>query len=176
MRYVVLLRGINVGGNKRIKMADLRSALVRAGIDDPSTLLQSGNVVFNSNAPGGTITDIVEATIEGEFGFHCDVIVRTDQDLEAITTKHPFTGDQLTDPRMAHVVFLRGAPDRPGFDELRIANQGPEEMTLDGRELYIHYPDGSGSSRLTGKVIEKCLGTSGTARNWNTVLKIFDML
>jgi uncharacterized protein (DUF1697 family) len=171
-RYVGLLRGINVGGNKRIKMADLKTALSGAGILNPTTLLQSGNAVFSSNARTNAVVDIVETTIESAFGFHCDVIVRTSAEFDAVTSHHPFSAHQLDDPRMAHVMFFKSKPPGDKFDELRATHEGPEEMTLIEQELCLYYPDGSGRSRLSGSLIEKALGVSGTARNWNTVMRI----
>jgi uncharacterized protein (DUF1697 family) len=77
---------------------------------------------------------------------------------------------------MAHVTFFKKRPQSEGFDELRAGYDGPEEMSLVGRELFIYYPGGSGRSNLTGKSLEKALGVPGTARNWNTVLKIGEVL
>lgn len=175
-KYAVLLRGINVGGNRRVKMADLKSALASVGITDPTTLLQSGNVVLESNADSSALTDIVETTIATGFGFHCDVILRSSDEFKAVHSGHPFTPMQLDDPRMAHVMFFKSQPHSEGFDELRAGYDGPEEMALIGRELFIYYPDGSGRSNFTGKSIERALGVPGTARNWNTVLRLLDAL
>lgn len=174
--YVVLLRGINVGGNKRIKMGDLRNALTTAGIDDPRTILQSGNVVVESNADMAALVDIVETTIQSTFGFQSTVIVRTADEIRDLLADHPFTAEQIEDPRFAHVGFCRDQPDRDGFEALQEAHEGPEEMRLVGRELFVYYPEGSGRSKLTNSVIEKHLGTPTTSRNWNTVEKIGAML
>lgn len=174
--YVVLLRGINVGGNKRMKMGDLRDALAAAGIDDPRTLLQSGNVVMESNADTAALIDIVETTIQSTFGFQSTVIVRTADEIRGLLADHPFTPEQIEDPRFAHVAFCRDQPDRDGFEALQEAHEGPEEMRLVGRELFVFYPDGSGRSKLTNSVIEKHLATPTTSRNWNTVEKIDAML
>lgn len=157
-------------------MADLRTALARAGIENATTLLQSGNVLLKSNAGTDDLTDIVETTIETAFGFGSDVIVRMTSDIDTVVGDHPFSTDQLEDPRMAHVVFLRSEPETERYSDMQAAHEGPEELTLAGLDLYIHYPDGSGRSKLIGTSIEKALGVVGTARNWNTVLKIKDGL
>lgn len=170
--HVVLLRGINVGGNKRIKMGDLRDALTASGIDEPRTLLQSGNVVVESNADISALVDIVETTIKSTFGFQSTVIVRTADEFRDILTNHPFTAEQIEDGRFAHVGFCREEPDRDGFEALQEAHEGPEETKLVGRELFVYYPDGSGRSKLTNSVIERHLATPTTSRNWNTVEKI----
>lgn len=174
--YVVLLRGINVGGNKRLKMGDLRDALEAAGIDDPRTLLQSGNVVVESNADTAALVDIVETTIQATFGFLSTVIVRTADEFRELLANHPFTAEQIEDGRFAHVGFCRDEPDRDGFEALQEAHEGPEEAKLVGRDLYVYYPDGSGRSKLTNSLIEKYLATPTTSRNWNTVEKIGGML
>ncbi|MGF1618081.1 MAG: DUF1697 domain-containing protein [Acidimicrobiia bacterium] len=170
--YLVLLRGINVGGNKRIKMGDLRDALIAAGIEDPRTLLQTGNVVVESNADTAALVDIVETTIQSTFGFQSTVIVRTADEFREVVKNHPFSAEQIEDGRFAHVGFCRDEPDRDGFEALQEAHEGPEEIKLVGRELFVYYPDGSGRSKLTNSVIEKHLGTPTTSRNWNTVEKI----
>ena len=170
--YVVLLRGINVGGNKRMKMGDLRDALAIAGVEDPQTLLQSGNVVVDSNADAAAVVDIVETTIHSTFGFQSAVIVRTADEFRDLVTNHPFTDEQIEDGRFAHVGFCRDQPDRDGFEALQEAHEGSEEMKLVGRELFVYYPEGSGRSKLTNSVIEKHLSTPTTSRNWNTVEKI----
>jgi uncharacterized protein (DUF1697 family) len=174
--YIALLRGINVGGNKRIKMGDLRDALSAVGLENPQTLLQSGNVVVDSNADTPALVDIVETTIQSTFGFHSTVIVRTAAEYGSLLADHPFTNEQIEDPRFAHVGFCRDEPDRDGFDALQEAHEGPEEMKLVGRELYVYYPEGSGRSKLTNSVIERHLETPTTSRNWNTVEKIAAIL
>ncbi|CAN5807680.1 DUF1697 domain-containing protein [soil metagenome] len=174
--YVVLLRGINVGGNKRMKMGDLRDALTAVGLENPRTLLQSGNVVVESSAETSALVDIVETTIQSTFGFHSTVIARTADEFRETLANHPYTAEQIEDGRFAHVGFCRDEPDREGFESLQEAHEGSEEMTLVGRELFVYYPDGSGRSKLTNSVIEKYLATPTTSRNWNTFEKINAML
>lgn len=174
--YLVLLRGINVGGNKRIRMGDLRDALAAAGLDDPRTLLQSGNVVVESNADAASLVDIMETTIQSTFEFQSTAIVRSADEIRELYANHPFSEEQIEDGRFAHVGFCRDEPDRGGFDVLQEAHEGPEEMKLVGRELFVYYPEGSGRSKLTNSVIEKHLATPTTSRNWNTVEKINAML
>jgi uncharacterized protein (DUF1697 family) len=156
-----------------MKMAELRSVFTTIGLSESVTLLQSGNVVFSSDRsdPEGLASEI-ENAIGLAFGFHVDVVIRTRTEVARIITDHPFTEDQLDDPRMAHVMFFMEPPEAGLYGDLKAAHEGTEEMTINGRELYIHYPEGSGRSRLSGTAIERILGAKGTARNWNTVLKI----
>lgn len=175
-QYAVLLRGINVGGNKRMGMADLRKALTGAGLENPRTILQSGNVVVGTNASRSALVDIVETTIETAFGFSSTVIVRSAEEMASITSRPHFTEEQLADGRFAHIGFCREAPSSDSFARLREAHDGPEEITLDGTEVYIFYPDGSGRSKLTNTAIERVLETPVTSRNWNTVGKIVALM
>jgi uncharacterized protein (DUF1697 family) len=174
--YVVLLRGINLGKNKRIKMGDLRDALTAVGLENAQTLIQSGNVVVDSNADKAALVDIVETTIESTFGFRSTVIARTAAEFRSLLADHPFTSEQIEDSRFVHVEFCRDKPDRDGFDALQEGHEGPEELKLVGRELYVYYPEGSGRSKLTNSVFEKHLGTPTTSRNWNTIEKIAAIL
>lgn len=157
-------------------MADLKTALSGAGLTNSQTLLQSGNIVLESNADPAALTDIVEATIETSFGFHSHVIVRTDSEIAAIVEGNPYEVQTEVDPRMVHVMFFKTTPVAAMFDDLRASHEGSEEMTLVGGELFLHYPDGSGRSRLSGSYVERYLTVPGTARNWNTVLKINEAL
>lgn len=173
MSYVALLRGINVGGNRRIKMDPLKSVFRTIGLTDPVALLQSGNIMFASDEGDiQALTKEIENAVELAFGFRVDVVIRTGREMAELLDSHPFTETQLEDPRMAHVMFFKDHPDPDRYGDLRAAHEGPEEIRLIGHELFIHYPDGSGRSRLTGSAIEKFLGAKGTARNWNTILKI----
>ena len=174
--YIVFLRGINVGGSRRIKMADLRSALSKAGIADPRTLLQSGNLVFQSNGDERSVIDIVETTIETTFGFGTTAIVRTAAQMTQILEDHPFSASQVADSRFAHVGFCRGAPSRQGFSTLLELHEGPEELVLGDREVFVYYPEGSGRSKITNAALERHLETAVTSRNWNTLTKIAALL
>jgi len=160
-----------------MKMEELRSALRTIGLADPATVLQSGNVIFDSDrAEPKTLAAQIENAIELTFGFRGEVIMRLGSEVDRLVSNHPFTEAQLEHPKMAHVMFLKEAPDPGGFRELRAAHDGVEEITLEGSELYLFYPEGSGHSRLSGANIEKALGTRGTARNWNTVLRIAEVI
>ena len=134
-------------------------------------------MIFDSDNPEQkSLAAQIENAIELAFGFRSEVIIRLGSDVDRLVSNHPFTEAQLEHPKMAHVMFLKEEPDPGRFTELRAAHDGAEEITLEGRELYLFYPDGSGRSRLSGANIEKALGTPGTARNWNTVLRIAELI
>jgi hypothetical protein len=104
-------------------MAELKDALSAVGLDNPQTLLQSGNVVVDSNADTTALIDIVETTIQSTFGFQSTVIVRTADEFRVLLANHPFTNSQLEDGRFAHVGFCRDQPDRDGFESLQEAHE-----------------------------------------------------
>jgi uncharacterized protein (DUF1697 family) len=178
--HVALLRGINVGGHRKLPMADLRALLEHLGYGDVATYIQSGNAVFTTNAEEPVIVEAVSAAILARFGFEVPVIVRTRDELAAIAASHPFESAQAgrgeTDETKLHVTFLAEAPDRVRLPGLDAATFAPDEVALDGRELYIHYAEGAGRSKLTTDAVERALGTSATARNWRTVRRLAEML
>ena len=173
-KYAALLRGINVGGKNIISMADLRKWLEGEGFTNVATLLQSGNVVFD--AESADVEEDVAKAIERESGFKIEVCVRSHSELLQVVKETPFKSAAEEDPGHLLVIFLKTAPTRDREEALRSAIKGSEQVVLRGRELYAYYPDGIGRSKLTNAVIDKQLGTVGTGRNWNTVLKLMEML
>ena len=171
-RYVALLRGINVGGNKRVAMADLRSALESLGYEDVSTVLQSGNAVFS--APGGKASASersIERVIESRLAMSVKVLVRTGPELSAIIKANPLP-EAVAEPAKLHVAFLSAQPEPGRFESIDASRFEREVFRQDGRALYIWYRDGAGSSKLTNAVLESRLGVTATSRNWNTVTKL----
>lgn len=176
MEYAALLRGINVGGNKIIKMDLLRQLCESLGLDGAQTLLQSGNVVFRSAIKDREkLTKQIGSGIEKEFGFEVRVVVRSSVDLRRVIAKNPFKAAKTPNLSSFLVMFLDGKPTAQAFAELRGAYKGPEEMHLASEELYIYYTDGVGRSKLTNDLIQRKLQVTGTARNWNTVGKLLEM-
>ena len=174
---ISLLRGINVGGHKKIKMADLRALYGRMGLQRTRTLLQSGNAIFVSKASDvAVIQQEIEAAIRSEFGFEVPVVLRTVYDFKAVLDRHPFSADQLSEPAKLAIVFLSDNPAGLALRELIESNPGPETVQASGRELFIYYPDGMARSKPTNQFIERRLGIAATARNWNTSQKILALL
>lgn len=168
--YASLFRGINLAGKRRVKMDALRALHGSLGLDGVQSLLQSGNVVFASDETDpAAIADQIAEAFEKTFGFPSDVIVRTLPEIEQAIEQNPFAGSPDINPSLLLVTFLGGVPDASGLARLTPYARNAEEFRLVGRELYLHYPNGSGVSKLTLPVIERFLGTTGTARNLNTV-------
>ncbi len=164
---IVLLRAVNVGGRNRLSMADLREALEDAGMKNVRTLLQSGNVVLESEEKGEHLEKLLETAVAKLV--KATVITRTAKELQNVIDRNPFKSESVSDPGRLVVMFLKEKPDGT------ITKNGPEKIVAAGKHLYIYYPNGIGRSKLTGSVIERTLRTEGTARNWNTILKLNEM-
>jgi uncharacterized protein (DUF1697 family) len=171
--YIGLLRAVNLGSHNKIAMEDLRQLVAGLGLRDPKTLLQSGNVVF-SGAAGSTAA--LERRLEDETRTRLDLdtnfFVRTAVEWREIVADNPFPDEAARDPDRLLLVALKAAPTAAAVAALQKAIKGPELVRARGRQAYIVYPEGVGRSRLTTVLIEKVLGTRGTGRNWNTVLKL----
>lgn len=171
--HVALLRGINVSGHNKVAMSELRDLLGKLGFADVTSLLQSGNLVFESDRQtGAALERLLEKETAGRLGVSADYIVRRADELEKTVARNPFPKEAEDAPNHLLVMFLKRAPPAKGLDILRASIQGPEIIGCDGKQLYITYPTGIGRSKLTGTVIEQKLGARGTARNWNTIHKL----
>ena len=171
--HVALLRGVNVGGQKLVAMADLRDLLARLGFADVRTLLQSGNLVFRGGTRSGApLERWLAAETAKRLALETDFFVRTADEWKAVIAQNPFAEEAERDPAHLVVMFLRDAPGAKAAQALQDAITGREVVRAMGRHAYIVYPDGIGPSRLTHALVEKMLGTRGTGRNWNTVLKL----
>jgi uncharacterized protein (DUF1697 family) len=170
---VALLRAVNVGGTGKMPMADLRAAAQNAGLKNVRSLLQSGNLVFDagSRSPGAT-ENLLEAVCAKAFGIQTEVYVRTPAELAAIVARNPFTAEARSAPSYLHVLFMRGVPPASAFAALDAAIKGREVVRSYDRQAFMFFPDGMGTSKLTPAVLTRCLGQAGTARNWNTLLKL----
>jgi uncharacterized protein (DUF1697 family) len=175
--HVALLRAINVGGRNRVSMSDLRALLTDLGLANIRSLLQTGNVVFDSRgARPAALEDLLERCAMDRLGLETVFLVRTGREWQELVAANPFPAEAKSDPAHLVVMPLKEAPDRGRVRELEAAIAGRERVRVDGRHLYIHYPDGIGRSRLTSAVIERRLGTVGTGRNWSTALRLAALL
>jgi uncharacterized protein (DUF1697 family) len=173
MTHVALLRGINVGGNQMVAMADLRALATRLGLSNVRTLLQSGNLVFEgSKKTAAQLERLLEAEVARRFESPISVFVRTADEWKTVVARNPFPAEAARDPGRLIVVFLKDACEKKHVAALEAAILGRERVRAVERQLYIVYPDGMGNSKFSNTVIEKTLGMRGTARNWNTVLKL----
>jgi uncharacterized protein (DUF1697 family) len=173
---ISLLRAVNVTGYNKVKMDALRELYESLGLRGAQTYIQSGNVVFRTEAKDLVrLQKRIEDAIEKSYGFRTGVMLRTSAELKDIIRRNPFAKRSGIEPNKLVVSFLTGEPAPESKQKIAQIKVGPEELVLDGRELYIYYGGGIGSSKLTPAVIERALKVPGTARNWNTVTKLLEM-
>jgi uncharacterized protein (DUF1697 family) len=171
-RVAVFLRGINVGGRAKLSMTDLRRSLDLAGFDDVETILQSGNILLTPGKAGASdLSSRITDLIAEEFDLDIPVIVRTRGQLKKVLTSNPFLDDE-DDQSRAHAAFLQRRPTAANVESLDPDRSPPDRFLVDGDVVYLHYPHGSGRSKLTLDYLERTLGVIGTARNWNTIGKV----
>lgn len=174
--WVALLRGVNVGGGNRLPMADFRRSVESLGYDDVVTYIQSGNVVFRSDEPEATVVAGIRSALTEHHGLSIPVVVRAGRELADVAGRHPFAADGI-EPKLLQVAFL---DRRPASKVLRTAGPDPDRWmpdrwVLDGRELFLAYPQGSARSKMTLEQFERPWGVTATARNLNTVAKLAEL-
>lgn len=176
-RFVSLFRGINVGGNNSVRMEALKALHESLDLQDVATYIQSGNVVFTSNgAIPAQLASQIEEAFEHKFGFQSNVIVRTAGEFNVIIENNPFKSQPMKESKWVVAMFLAGDPISTALEDIQKTYSGPEELHIIGQEMYIYYPEGMGRSKLTNTFLEKKLKSRGTARNWNTVLRLQKMM
>jgi uncharacterized protein (DUF1697 family) len=175
--YVSMLRAVNVGATGRITMDALRAVYESIGLSDVRTLLASGNVLFRSGLTDRErLVKRIEQEIERRLGLEIRVILRTLAEVATIVERGPVLSPRA-DNRKLHVMFLSSVPNAAAQAALlkwHRSNEMKEMLELRGPEIYLYYPDGVARSKLTTAVIEGRLDTFGTARNWNTLLKLVE--
>jgi len=171
---IAVLRAVNVGG-RSMPMADLRAMVEGLGFTDVRTLLQSGNLVFRGEGNADAIEARLEAASEQRFGFQADFLVRDLTEWDAMIAANPFKDEARDQPARLGVAMLKAPAPAEGLAALTAWIKGREYVAAHGRAAYVVYPDGMGASKLLLPVIERHLGSGGTMRNWNTVLKLADL-
>ena len=171
---ILLLRGINIGPNKRIAMPELRALLSDAGFEDVQTYVQSGNVVLRSSAKPAKVAARAEELIAERFGFDVDVVVRTAGELAEVVRLNPLS-DVADNPKRYQVSFCDGEPAAAAVERAAAAGAPGERLVAIGRELYAWHPNGVGRSKMWTKLAGSGLGVRATARNWTTVTTLLEM-
>lgn len=174
-RYVALLRGVNVGGRNKLPMADLRDIFSAAGCSAVRTYIQSGNVVFQAGQDlAERAPEIVTESIRRQFGYETVVVVRSREELRQVAASNPF--DTSGDPRFLQVAFLADTPDAEAVSRLDPRRSPPDAFAVQGRHVYLHYPNGVARSKLTNEYLAAQLQTASTMRNWRTVLTLLELV
>jgi uncharacterized protein (DUF1697 family) len=173
-RSVALLRGVNLAAHKRMKMVDLVTVFEKCGCKEVATYIQSGNVAFTAPA-GGIDAAMLEAAIQKRFGFSAPVVLRTAEELDAAIAANPYPEcDQERD--RPHISFLADEPLAEHVALLDPQRSPGDSFTVRGRELYLLFPTGIANNKLTSQYFDSRLKTTGTARNWRTVLALAEMV
>jgi uncharacterized protein (DUF1697 family) len=174
--YIALLRAVNLAGLNRVSMGDLRAWLLDLGFANPQTLLQSGNAVFQGrDRSAAAIEALLERDAKKRLKIDTTFFVRTADEWSKVAARNPFPKEAERDPGHLLVVFLKESAAAKNVTALEQAIVGREIVRADARQLYVVFPDGVGRSRLTTALIEKKIGSAGTGRNWNTVLKLKEL-
>ncbi len=177
MRYISLLRGINVSGQKKINMTDLKSLYEKQGFQDVLTYIQSGNVIFNSDiSDRSEIIKIIENGIKKKYKFHVPVTLRTHREISNIIKKCPFGPvDIALEGSKVLVTFLSTRPLKDKLVLIKKYVAASEKIVLTGKEIYLYCPNGYGKSKLSNNFLENKLGVLATTRNWKSVHKLRDL-
>lgn len=171
-----MLRGINVGGHKKVPMARLRAMCETLGFEQVRTFIQSGNIIFE--AAGRNTSDLsatIEKKMQAEFGFAASVITRTPEELEQAMQNNPFRKQSEVEPAKVFIAFLSQVPKPEAATKLMALTTPAEQVRQRAREVYLYYRDGMGRAKVNVNVVEKLLSVKATARNWNTVNKLHEM-
>ena len=172
--FIALFSGINVGGNRIVKMAELRSFFEDLGFGDVATYVQSGNAVFRSGeGDAATLTSRLEAAFEKKWGFQSRIMVRDADWFERLVEQNPYP-HIAGEPTKLHAYVLEREPTDEEVARLSEKCTGPETFQIKGDVLYLHAPDGLGKSVFAG-LIGRTLKVPGTARNWRSVLALLEM-
>ena len=174
--YISMLRGINVGAHKRIKMDRLRTSFENLGFEQVKTYIQSGNVIFKTNRISTPVLSRrIEEKLLADFGFPVSVISRTVEEMAGTIQNNPFLKDRSIDPEKFHVTFLSGVPAPSSLEKLKTLAIAPEQFRCVGKEMYLYLPNGAGKSILMKNPLDRALSVVTTTRNWRTVNALHQM-
>jgi len=171
---IAILRGINVGGKRKILMVDLKSLCEKLGWKEVRTYIQSGNVIFNSTEQNAELENTLENAIAEKFGFDVPVIVRSSNELQISIDKNPFY-DNDADVTQIHLTLLKENPIDEDVKQIQTFNYEPDRFVINDKEVFIYCEGKYHQSKLTNNFFEKKLKVGATTRNWKTVLKLIEL-
>ena len=174
--YIAMLRGINVGGQKPVRMEQLRESCAALGFHSIETYVQSGNIVFfdEKRSPANLSKSISEAILR-DFGFRVPVLVKTAKEMRQVITRNPFLKETGIDPTKLHVTFLTEAASKDALKNLERFPTNPDRFFVGRQEIYLYCPGGCGKTKLSNTAFEKALSMDTTTRNWKTVGTLSEM-
>ena len=171
--YISMLRGINVSGQKKIRMAELKSLYESLSLTKVETYVQSGNVVFDSKEQDAIkLRDSIESQIETAFGFSVPVLIRTGDEFKRIIESHPFAGEEAV---RVLVTFLYDRPENSKLEDLSHYKDKVDQFVIGEREIFLYCPGGYGKTKLSNAFFERKLDVIATTRNWKSVNALYQM-
>jgi uncharacterized protein (DUF1697 family) len=173
--FIALLRGVNVGGRNLVPMAELRELCEGLGWADVRTYIASGNLVFEAEGDEGRVARELQSAVERRFGIETPAIVRSAAAWKAYVDGNPFSNASEREPGLVMLALANRAPDDGAAETLRARARDGERIEPVGDALWIHYPSGSGRSKLSPGTLDKAVGSPVTTRNWRTVVKLWEM-
>ncbi|MGB0837409.1 MAG: DUF1697 domain-containing protein [Flavobacteriaceae bacterium] len=171
---IALLRGINVGGKRKILMADLKALCVSLGFEWVQTYIQSGNIIFKSNLDNEVLASQLELGIQEIFQLEVPVQIKDSSDLEMALKKNPFY-NAPTDIKQLHVTFLKQAPSLDSYENLQSKYPSKDQFKIYQDQVYLLCKGKYHQSKYSNQFFEKHLKTPATTRNWKTVLKLIEL-
>ncbi len=174
--YITMLRGINVSGQKKIKMADLRAHLQELGLKSIQTYIQSGNIICQYASTDLTeLEGIIGHMIQEKYGFDVPVMVRRPEAFQYVVENNPFLKEPEKSTDRQYITFLSDQPEPEKVEALKELNYEPEEFFIDDRIIFFYAPKGYGRAKMNNNFFEKKLNVQATTRNWKTVNKLLEM-
>ena len=170
--YIALLRGINVSGQKKILMADLRTLLEKAGLQNIKTYIQSGNVIFSSSEKKETVATIIFEAIQKKYGWEVPVLVFTSTELKSVFDNCPFSEKKK---EKSYFILLKSKPTTESIIETSKLSTPEEEFVITNSCVYIYYDLGAGKAKLGTNLFERKLKVKATARNYRTMKKLLEL-
>jgi uncharacterized protein (DUF1697 family) len=177
MRYIALLRGINVGGKNKIKMIDLKAMFESLSFKNVKTYIQSGNIIFDYDATDTMkLTNKIQEKISETFGFLVKTIIRSAEDFRNIANNNPFIKEPNIDLDKLYVTLMLEEPEQNTVLILDMKKEENEDFLIISKEIYLYCPNGYGETKLNNAMFEKKLNVSSTTRNWKTINNILGLI
>lgn len=170
--YIALLKGINVGGHKKVPMAELRDLLTNAGFQNVQTYIQSGNAIFQASEKASELETKIENLISIQFGFEVSVIIKSNKELQSILDASPFSKEKK---EKSYFILLNGIPESNLVEEVDQLIYENEEIIIKNDCLYFYCSTGFGKTKFNMNSYERKLNVTGTARNYNTMVKLLSL-
>ncbi len=175
--YISMLRGINVSGQKKIQMIDLKALYEALKFKDVTTYIQSGNIIFKANEKifDENLAIKIEEAIYKKYNFNVSVIIRSVEEMENIISVNPFLKEREINIEKLHVTFLAENPPQANVESIKHIDYSPDKFIITGKEIYLYCPNGYGITKLSNNFFENKLKVKATTRNWKTVNKFVEL-